>query len=559
MKKIIISLIFVLAFCQARAGTEVTRKTIFTADLRSVLMGLNTDKTEGIVGTVQSGGYIRIKLWDVSLQGGVGPYPIYLCQSTRSSTSNEDYIAEEILGEKLSFEYAQDGLTIHIKSGKDLQGRLQSLIPGRPSGSDHFTSTNFPHTLMNEVYTDLWRMALIPSSLYSLTDHQDYYSNVHRFELEIITKDATVKKVAIPGLGIITSFDEMHPCGNFAPGDEVCECLQTIKSIGAKDQADVIPAAHRGSWGSNEQTGPPENSAAAMRQAKADKTNLVEVDLMMTKDKQLICMHDYNLERLTNYGGVAYIFDKNYAEIQNLKLRNRDGSVSNEPILRFNELLDIVKSQNLVLNIDIKELQARIEGGICVANCAYQTPAKQQESWFEILNLCMNVIRSKDAYKNVIFKTYYSPDLIFPRMDESQRKKILFAPMLISRNFNNDVQALCQHIDNWITKGGSLIAYFETDFFNASDIQLSAFARGGKSFTNVLHYLHDKGYRGGIFSEEPVGPKGVVNRWAKWNMKDTEADFRANYLKLMDIPYANKMIITTDRVDIWKQIIELQK
>lgn len=557
MKKIIILFLFVLGFCQVRAGTEISRKTTFTADLRSAVMGFN--KTEGIVGNVQSGGYIRVKLRYVNMNGTVQDRPLYLCQTTRTSVNDEDYVADEILGEQLTYSYNQDGFAYHVKSGKDLLGRLQGIIPERFQGSDQFASVNYPHTLMNTVYSDLWKMALIPSSLYTLRDHQNYYQNVHRFELEVITKDATVKKVAIPGLAIITSFDAGHPCSNVAPGDEVCDCLQSIKTVGQEDQADIIPAAHRGSWGSDDQTGPPENSAAAIRQAKTDHSNLIEVDLMMTKDKQLVCMHDYNLERLTNYGGTAYIFDKNYAEIQNLKLRNRNGTVSNEPILRFNELLDIVKSQHLVLNVDIKEWQARVEEGICVANCDYQTAAKQQESWFEILRLCLAAIQSKDAYKHVIFKTYYSPDLIFPRLEEAQRKKILFAPMLISKNFNNDVQQLCQHVDNWISKGGPLIAYFETDFFNASDIQLASFTRGGRTYLNVLHYLHDKGYRGGIFSEEPVGPKGTVNRWAKWGMKDTDADFRADYVKLMSIPYGNKMVITTDRVDIWKQIIELLK
>ena len=42
-------------------------------------------------------------------------------------------------------------------------------------------------------------------------------------------------------------------------------------------------------------------------------------------------------------------------------------------------------------------------------------------------------------------------------------------------------------------------------------------------------------------------------------MKKPETDFRADYLKLMEIPYADKMVITTDRTDIWKRIMELQK
>lgn len=559
MKKIYLFLILGCIFYNARAGTEISTRMTLTVDCRSMVTGMNAEGPEGIVASIQDGGYVKVKLRLFSANNTVQSTPVFMCQSTVNSTSDNDYIANEILGEELSFSYVQEGFVVHVKSGKDIWGRLQYIVPVRPSGSDHFASTNYPNTKMDDVYTDWFRLSLIPISNYTLTDKIKYYDNVQRFELEIISKNATVRKIAIPGIGIIRPFNNAHPCSSQTSGDEVCNCLQTLKNAGNKDVPSVILAAHRGSWGSNEQAGPPENSASSIRKAKAEATDIIEVDLMMTKDKQLICMHDYNLERLTNYGGTAYIFNKTYAEIQNLKLRNRDGTISNEGILRFNELLDIVKNQNLVLMIDIKELQARMKKGICVANCGYQTAAKQQESWFEILSLCCSVIQNKNAFKNVIFKTYYTPEVIFPRFEQSKREKMLITPMLISKNFNNDIQQLCQYIDNWIAKGGNLVAYFETDFFNSADVQLKSFSRNGRSYVNVLHYLSSQGYRGGIFSEEPVGRKGVVNRWAEWKMKDTETDFRADYSKLMDIPYADKMVITTDRVDIWKQIIKLQK
>lgn len=559
MKRVYLFLILIGCISyNIRAGNEITRKMTFTVDYRSVISELNT-VPQGIVAAVQQNGYVKIKLWPYTVNGTTASKAVYLCQSTRSSANDDDYVADEITGETLSYNYAQDGFNIHITSGKDIMGRMQSVIPPYPSGSERFASTMYPNTYMNTVYTDLWRLALIPNSNYSLTNNLKYYDNTQRFVLEITTKDAQVKKVSIPGIGIIRPFNAMHPCSDISLGDEVCDCLQSMKNAGNKNVASILTAAHRGSWGNNAQTGPPENSSASIRQAKTDGIDIVEVDLMMTKDKQLICMHDYNLERLTNYGGTAYIFDKNYAEIQNLKLRNRNGVISNESILRFNELLDIVKSQNLILMIDIKELQARIVNGVCVANCNYQTAAKQQESWFEILSLCYSVIQNKNAYKNVIFKTYYTPEILFPKLEQTKRDKILITPMIISKNFNNNMQQICQYIDNWISKGGNIIAYFETDFFNSTDVQLQNFLYNGKLYVNILDYLNAQGYRGGIFSEEPVGRKGVVNRWAEWKMKDTDADFRADYLQFIEIPYADKMVITTDRVDIWKQIINYQK
>lgn len=559
MRKIYLLLLLGCTLCHVRAGTEVSRKMIFTANCTNILSLIDENQPEGIVATISQGGYVKIKLRVCSLSGTAINEPVYFCQSTLNSTSDEDYVANEILGEKLTFEYNLFGLTYHVKSGKDIRGRLQHIVPERPAGSGTLVSVNYPHTLMDDVYSSWLNFSLIPLPNYQLTTSADYYDNTRQFELELITKDAEVKKVAIPGLGIIRPFNANHPCNFIPSGDLVCNCLQTIKRAGNRHIADILPAAHRGIWGGNAAGGPPENSAEAINGAKNANVKIVEVDIMATKDKQLICLHDYNLERLTNVSGQAYIFDKNYAEIQNLKLRNRGGTVSASAILKFTDLIDIVKNQDLVLMIDIKEMVARMVDGICVANCNYQTPAKQQESWFEILSLCYNTLQTKNAQRNVIFKTYFTPELLFPHMEVAKREKVLFTPMLISKNFNNDIQQLCAYVDNWINKGGNMIAYFETDFFNASDIQLQRFTRNGKSYTNILDYLNQKGYRGGIFSEEPVGSKGVVNRWAEWKMKNSLEDFRADYLRLMDIPYGNNMVITTDRTDIWQQIKNLQK
>ena len=132
--------------------------------------------------------------------------------------------------------------------------------------------------------------------------------------------------------------------------------------------------------------------------------------------------------------------------------------MTNKKILEFSQLLDIVKSEKLVLMIDIKELQAKMEGGVCVANCEYQTVEKQQASWFEILSLCLTTIDAKDACKNVIFKTYYTPSILFSHYPLSKREKMLLTPMVISKNFDNNIQQICQFIENWVQSAGNLIA-----------------------------------------------------------------------------------------------------
>lgn len=541
-----------------KAGEEVVHKTVMSINSSGIVRGI-APEPEGIIATISNGGYAKIKLRLISSSGSVYNTPIYMCQSTRTSSSDEDYVADEITGEDVSFSYSLNGLTIHVNSGKDIRGRLQSIVPIKSSGSENLSSSNFPNTLMNDVYATGFSLALIPTSNYVLDTDQNFYSNMQRFELEITTKDAKIEKIAVPGIGIMRLFNASHPCSTIVDiDDEVCDCLQTMKTVENRHTSDIMIAAHRGSWGNGSNTEPPENSAVAIRNAKLDGVDIVEVDIMMSKNKKLLCLHDYNLERLTNQTAASYIFDKTYEDVKELKLRNRNGQISNENVLGFEELLDIVKEQKLVLMVDIKEWLARMKNGSCVANCDYQSVGKQKESWFEILSLCCAAIQRKDAFKHVIIKTYYPPEEILQRIDASHSGKLLITPMLLSNNFGNNIQSICQRIDDWISKGADLVAYFETDFFNSNDVQLKEFMRNGKNYVNILEYLYHKGYRGGIFSEEPVGRKGVVNRWAEWKMKNSEQDVRANYIYLMQIPYGDKMVITTDRIDIWKQIIKIQ-
>jgi len=71
-----------------------------------------------------------------------------------------------------------------------------------------------------------------------------------------------------------------------------------------RGQAPVVPQkqsiAHRGASGSA-----PEHSAAAYRLAIEQGVQFVEQDLGVTKDNQLICIHDDTLERTTTGPGDA--------------------------------------------------------------------------------------------------------------------------------------------------------------------------------------------------------------------------------------------------------------
>lgn len=106
--------------------------------------------------------------------------------------------------------------------------------------------------------------------------------------------------------------------------------------------------AHRGASGYA-----PENTMAAFRKAVELGSCGIECDVQMTRDGRLIVCHDETLERTTD--GKGFIKDLDYDEIRKLDAGSWfDGKFRNERIPRLMELLELVKDNDILLNIEIK-------------------------------------------------------------------------------------------------------------------------------------------------------------------------------------------------------------
>lgn len=93
-------------------------------------------------------------------------------------------------------------------------------------------------------------------------------------------------------------------------------------------------AAHRGGAGLW-----PEASLLAFRQALGLGVDFLEFDLRMTRDGELVVIHDATLERTTT--GHGAVRDLTLAELAPARIRARDGRVTDEPVPTFAELLDL--------------------------------------------------------------------------------------------------------------------------------------------------------------------------------------------------------------------------
>ena len=108
-----------------------------------------------------------------------------------------------------------------------------------------------------------------------------------------------------------------------------------------------VPIAHRGYY--NEQY--EENSLEAFNNALEHGFN-IELDLQLTKDLEIIVLHDLNIKRMTGIDKLAS--EINYDELKTYKLKN-----SNCYIPKFSEVLNLINGKvNLV--IELKSINKKL-------------------------------------------------------------------------------------------------------------------------------------------------------------------------------------------------------
>ncbi len=118
----------------------------------------------------------------------------------------------------------------------------------------------------------------------------------------------------------------------------------------------MINFAHRGASGTF-----PENTLLAFEEAINIKASGIELDVHKTKDKKLVVIHDEDIER--TFYGKGLVKDFTLKELKKFKCRKelfRDNEKCRIPTLE--EVLDLIKKTDLILNIEIKTDNIHYEG-----------------------------------------------------------------------------------------------------------------------------------------------------------------------------------------------------
>jgi glycerophosphoryl diester phosphodiesterase len=386
-----------------------------------------------------------------------------------------------------------------------------------------------------------------------------------------VPANITLIQCELPGIGLFyinstvnsgLRFDPQHPCQDSKMAT-FCSEWGSMKNP-PTNSVDLKYAAHRGFWGDNLGAGPVENTDPSI-QAALLYTNIIESDITITNDKVVVVSHDYNLQRLTDYNGPnpdnTFIYNLNYNSIKDLHLRKRNFDVTDFQFIQLRDLISYMQKYNTVLTIDVKERARRRNPltGDCTAACDV-TREKRDSTWVELLSKILDVVEENDAWEYVAVKTPLTINRIkdfLPTDQYRSMSKILFFPVIQPGGTPENAVAF---INDWYNNAPNYLVGFETNFRLPTDRTMQSFSIAGQNYENILHYVvAQTGLRPGMYPEEPMGPKGIVDRYAQWLFKDLSKDYRGDPFWLMSIPYFSTAILTTDRPDIWQEIEKIYK
>lgn len=109
----------------------------------------------------------------------------------------------------------------------------------------------------------------------------------------------------------------------------------------------MINFAHRGFRGKY-----PENTRLAFKKAIEAGVSGIEFDIHLSKDGEIVIIHDESLERTTNGSGL--IKDKSLKELKELNAAKLFPQYEKEEILTLREYFDFAKDWEIITNIELK-------------------------------------------------------------------------------------------------------------------------------------------------------------------------------------------------------------
>lgn len=96
----------------------------------------------------------------------------------------------------------------------------------------------------------------------------------------------------------------------------------------------------------------PENTVEAFALAMEQGADGIELDVQMTKDGQVVVIHDETIDRVSD--GTGAVRDYSLEELRKFRFANHMKNYENAMIPTLKEVLDLIKPSNMLLNIELK-------------------------------------------------------------------------------------------------------------------------------------------------------------------------------------------------------------
>ncbi len=180
----------------------------------------------------------------------------------------------------------------------------------------------------------------------------------------------------------------------------------------AYQEGSTIISGHRGTV----EHGLAENSIAGMEAVLQHTPAFFEIDPRLTKDSVVVLMHDKTLDRTTN--GTGNVADHTWAELQQLRLKDRDGNVTPYGIPTLDEVIEWARGKT-VLNLDQKDVPVELSADIIRKHDAYSfvmvTVHSPEQAQF-YLNQNSDQMLSAHIKTPAVFEAYRAAGIPFNRM-----------------------------------------------------------------------------------------------------------------------------------------------
>lgn len=128
----------------------------------------------------------------------------------------------------------------------------------------------------------------------------------------------------------------------------------THKGINLSDARRYLIVAHRGGAGIA-----PENTLKAMESGIEAGADMLEIDIHQTLDNAIVVCHDATVDRTTD--GHGKISEMTLVQIQALRIKNADGSLTDQHIPTLDEVLELVGNRAYLL-VEVKHARGQYPG-----------------------------------------------------------------------------------------------------------------------------------------------------------------------------------------------------